>query len=104
LLLTLEQLVAEFGNCVAAQSDAVAQGDAETGNRFAKRYIAAFAEIRRRGDVGRNALAALLDDGWPPFASCLRAIYFAIVAIEQGPSWKRRLLEWDSCPLVQNKL
>jgi hypothetical protein len=57
---TLAELVEEFARHVAAQSDAILQGDARTGNKHAGRYIAAFKKLRAAGDVGRDALAALL--------------------------------------------
>jgi hypothetical protein len=60
------ELGREFGDCVAAQSDAIARGDADTGNKFAQRYIDIFGEIRRRGDGARDALAVLLEDARPP--------------------------------------
>jgi len=56
------ELVEEFASCVAAQSEAIARGDAATGNRFAARYTAACAQLRGRGAAGRDALMALLDD------------------------------------------
>jgi hypothetical protein len=52
--------VNEFARSVAAQSEAIAMGDATIGNGFAKRYIAAFEKLRDHGDAGRDALAALL--------------------------------------------
>ena len=57
---TSAELVEEFADCVAAQSDAMAAGDARKGNAYAKRYVAAFKQLRERGDEGRDALAALL--------------------------------------------
>ena len=56
----VEHLVQEFADSVAAQSQAVMKGDAETGNGFARRYIAAFQALRARGNVGRDALVGLL--------------------------------------------
>jgi hypothetical protein len=58
----LEELVKEFANCVVAQSQAIEKSDPNLGNKFAKRYIAAFEELRARGNEGREAVAALLDD------------------------------------------
>jgi Domain of unknown function (DUF2019) len=60
--MTTNALVREFADCVVWQSRAVAKGDARTGNKYAKRYITAFNELRASGDEGRNALAALLSD------------------------------------------
>jgi hypothetical protein len=59
-------LVCEFGESVASQADAVARGDPETGNKFAKRYVDIFGELCRRGNEGRDALAVLLDDPRAP--------------------------------------
>lgn len=58
----LSELVVEFGNCVAAQSRCIENGDAREGNGYAERYIAAFDKLRSHGDAGRNALAVLLED------------------------------------------
>ncbi|WP_342745554.1 DUF2019 domain-containing protein [Cystobacter ferrugineus] len=55
----LEKLVAEFAENVAAQTDSVWKGDAKTGNKHAKRYIAAFGKLTAHGDVGRDALTVL---------------------------------------------
>ena len=60
--MSLDEIVREFADCVAAQSDAMARADPKLGNRFAKRYIAAFERLRSQGDEGREALAALLRD------------------------------------------
>jgi hypothetical protein len=56
----LEELVEQFAENVAAQTDAIWRGDAKTGNKHAKRYGAAFDKLRTHGDAGRDALAALL--------------------------------------------
>lgn len=56
----LEKLVEQFAENVAAQTDAVWQGDARTGNKHAKRDMAAFDTLRAHGDAGRDALAVLL--------------------------------------------
>lgn len=55
----LEKLVEQFAENVAAQTDAIWQGDARTGNKHAKKYIVAFDKLRAHGDAGRDALAAL---------------------------------------------
>ncbi|RKH25064.1 DUF2019 domain-containing protein [Corallococcus praedator] len=54
--MTLEEWVARFAQNVAAQTDAIRQGDARTGNRHARQYTAALQELRARGDAGREAL------------------------------------------------
>jgi len=57
-----ESLVEEFAECVAAQSEAIAKGNPTLGNKYAKRYMAAFEKLRSHGDEGRNALVVLLTD------------------------------------------
>ncbi|AKF83669.1 hypothetical protein MFUL124B02_37125 [Myxococcus fulvus 124B02] len=56
----LEELVEQFAKNVAAQTDAIRRGDARTGNRHAKQYIAALHQLRAQGDTGREALTVLL--------------------------------------------
>jgi uncharacterized protein YwqG len=58
--MTLKELVEEFAQNVAAQTDAIWRGDARTGNRHARRYLAAFEKLRALGNEGRDALAVLL--------------------------------------------
>lgn len=58
--MTLEELVEQFAENVAAQTDAIWQGDARTGNRHARKYGTAFDKLRAHGDAGRDALAVLL--------------------------------------------
>ncbi len=58
----LGSLVDEFGDCVAAQSKCIEQGDATMGNKCAQRYLKAFRRLRSHGNAGRDALAALLND------------------------------------------
>lgn len=53
-------LVAQFAEDVEQQTEAIKRGDYRTGNRHAKRYIAAFGKLREFGDPGRDALCALL--------------------------------------------
>ncbi|MCE9668460.1 DUF2019 domain-containing protein [Myxococcus stipitatus] len=57
--MTVAQLVEEFAENVAAQTDAIWKGDAKMGNKHASRYIAAFKRLRAHGDTGREALAQL---------------------------------------------
>lgn len=57
-----DSLVREFANCVAAQSEAINNGDSTMSNKFAKRYVSAFDKLRSLGDEGRNALVVLLCD------------------------------------------
>lgn len=59
---SIDTLVREFGDCVAEQSKCIAKGDARKGNKYAKRYVAAFEKLRSFGDAGRDALADLMDD------------------------------------------
>ncbi|MFL5348902.1 MAG: DUF2019 domain-containing protein [Hyalangium sp.] len=56
----LEELVEQFAEDVAAQTDAIWRGDAKTGNKHARRYNAAFDKLRAHGNAGRDALAVLL--------------------------------------------
>jgi hypothetical protein len=58
-------LIAQFAEEVARQTDAIWRGDHRTGNKHAKRYIAAFQRLCDLGDVGRDALCALLSDKRP---------------------------------------
>lgn len=63
--MSYEALVNEFAECVDSQSRSIEQGDAKSGNDYAKRYIAAFEKLRDAGDSGRDALAMLFDDHRP---------------------------------------
>ncbi|QRK13702.1 DUF2019 domain-containing protein [Archangium violaceum] len=56
---SLEELVEEFAYHVQAQTKEIFKGDAKTGNKHAKKAVAAFLELRSRGDTGRDALAVL---------------------------------------------
>jgi hypothetical protein len=56
---SLEKLVEEFAYHTQAQTREIFGGDAKTGNKHAKKAIAAFMELRSRGDAGRDALAVL---------------------------------------------
>lgn len=58
--MTLEELVEQFAQNVAAQTDAIHRGDSRTGNKHAKQYTAALQALRAQGDTGRDALAVLL--------------------------------------------
>jgi hypothetical protein len=58
----LKFLVKRFADSVAAQAAEIEQGDPTSGNRSAKRYLAALDELRTHGDSGREALCALLTD------------------------------------------
>jgi hypothetical protein len=60
--MNLEDLVKEFADCVVAQSQAMAKADPNLGNKFARHYMAAFEQLRSRGDEARQALAVLLRD------------------------------------------
>lgn len=56
---SLEKLVEEFAYHVQAQNEEIFKGDARTGNKHAKKALAAFMQLRSHGDVGRDALAVL---------------------------------------------
>ena len=58
--MNLEELVEQFATHVAAQTAAIWQGDAKTGNKHAKKYGAAFDKLRAHGNAGRDALTVLL--------------------------------------------
>jgi hypothetical protein len=58
--MNLEDIAGEFAQNVAAQTDAIMRGDRKGGNRYAKRYIAAYKKLRDQGEAGRDALAELL--------------------------------------------
>ena len=55
----LAELVTQFAEHVAADTDAIWRGDARAANKHAKKYIAAFDKLRAHGNAGRDALAAL---------------------------------------------
>jgi hypothetical protein len=56
---TIDALVQDFADNVAAQRDATRRGDSKTGNKYAKRYAASFQKLRALGDQGRDALVPL---------------------------------------------
>ncbi|NOK22381.1 DUF2019 domain-containing protein [Corallococcus carmarthensis] len=55
----MEKLVEVFAQHAAAQTDAVRQGDAKTGNKHAKKVNETFDKLCAHGDAGRDALAIL---------------------------------------------
>jgi hypothetical protein len=55
----LEELVEQFAEHVAAQTDAIRRGNAKTGNKHAKQVNASFDKLCAHGNPGRDALAAL---------------------------------------------
>lgn len=55
----LDKIVAEFAEHTIAQTDAIFRGDAKTGNKHARKRIAAFKKLRAQGDAGRDALLVL---------------------------------------------
>lgn len=56
----LSSHVEEFARNVAEQTEAIMSGKRNGGNKYAKRYIAAFKKLRVHGEAGRDALATLL--------------------------------------------
>ncbi len=60
-----DRLTETFAASVAAQTNAIVAGDARTGNRYAKRYILAYRQLREMGDKGLGALCALFVDTRP---------------------------------------
>jgi hypothetical protein len=61
----LEQLVKTFADNVMLQKETVRHNNPRAGNRYARIYGAAWDALRRHGDLGREALCALLDDERP---------------------------------------
>lgn len=59
----IENLVREFAENVAAQTDAIGRGDSKSGNKHAKRAIKAFQQLRGYGNEGRDALVPLMHHG-----------------------------------------
>jgi hypothetical protein len=55
-----KKLVEAFAHHVQAQTGEILGGDAKTGNKHAKKALAAFLQLRAHGDAGRDALAVLL--------------------------------------------
>lgn len=55
----MDVFVEEFARSIAAQTDCILKGDAKTGNKHARRALAAFNKLREQGDPGRDALARL---------------------------------------------
>ncbi|MFT3727118.1 MAG: DUF2019 domain-containing protein [Terricaulis sp.] len=64
-MMDVEGLVKEFADCVVAQRKALKQADAAEANKYADKSLAAFDELRKFGDSGRDALAVLLFDQRP---------------------------------------
>jgi hypothetical protein len=60
MVTNFESIVQEFAYHIQAQTEATWQGDAKTGNKHAKKAIAAFMKLRSIGDAGRDALAVLM--------------------------------------------
>ncbi len=60
-----DDLVSAFATNVIAQSDAIWRGDSRTGNRHAKRYIAAARALLSLGTTGLDAFARLLHHDRP---------------------------------------
>jgi hypothetical protein len=58
---TLQELLDTFVESVDGQQMAILQGDWRKGNSLAKRYDAAFRQIIKYGEEGRDALLALTD-------------------------------------------
>ena len=59
----IDKFVEEFAENVAAQTDALRNGDSKSGNKHAKKYIRAFEALRSLGDEGRDALIPLMIKG-----------------------------------------
>ncbi|RYZ42724.1 MAG: DUF2019 domain-containing protein [Myxococcaceae bacterium] len=59
--MNLEALAADFAHHVGAQTDAIFRGDAKTGNKHAKKYMAAWKKLQASGDAGREVLIPLFN-------------------------------------------
>ncbi|NOK38537.1 DUF2019 domain-containing protein [Corallococcus exercitus] len=59
--MNMEELVSQFAENVAAQTDAIWRGDSKAGNKYARKYIAIFDKLRAHGDAGREALTVLFE-------------------------------------------
>ena len=77
----LAAIVDEFALHVAAQTDAIWRGDSTTGNKHARRYIAAFQKLRAAGDRGREALVRLFHHERPD----VRAMAAAYLPLSKFP-------------------
>jgi hypothetical protein len=84
-------LVREFADCVTAQSEAIASGDPDKGNEFARRYVRAFHSLRTLGDAGLDALAGLLRDE----RACVRITAAAFLLRHNGEE-ARRVLQTEA--------
>jgi len=62
---SLDSLVKQFADNVVAQNVCIRRGNARRGNQHARSYIRAWESLRARGDVGREALCALMADPRP---------------------------------------
>ncbi|NTX05802.1 DUF2019 domain-containing protein [Myxococcus sp. CA040A] len=58
--MNVEELVEQFAESVAAQTEAIMRGDARTGNKHARKYGAAVDKLLAHGNAGRDALSVLL--------------------------------------------
>jgi uncharacterized protein DUF2019 len=59
-VMTLTELVEQFAQHVAAQTDAIWNGNSKLGNKHARQYLAALDMLHAHGNAGRDALASLL--------------------------------------------
>jgi hypothetical protein len=78
----------EFARNVAAQTDAIMRGDRKGGNKYAKKYIAAYKKLRDHGDAGRDALAELLTHSRMDVR-----VYAAVCLLGDRPEQSRPVLE-----------
>jgi hypothetical protein len=97
------KLVEEFAACVMAQDKAIEQGDAHTGNKFARRYIAAFETLRAHGGPGREALAVLLDHRSPNVRVTAAAFLLRHCEFKARRALKAEAKERVSPPSAQNR-
>jgi Domain of unknown function (DUF2019) len=81
-------LAEEFARNVAAQTDAIWRGDRKGGNKYAKRYMAAYKKLRDQGEAGRDALAGLLAHSRMDVR-----VYAAIFLLSDRPEQAKPVLE-----------
>jgi hypothetical protein len=86
--MNLDELAEEFARNVAAQTDAIMRGDSKSGNKCAKRYTAAFKQLRDHGEAGRDALAALFVHPRMDVR-----VYAAVFLLSERPDQARPVLE-----------
>ena len=57
----IQHLVKVFADSISKQKDAIRDGNPSLGNQHARKYIAAFDQLRALGDTSLDSLAPMLD-------------------------------------------